>query len=385
MKPLKTMTQQAVYFPNLNGLRCIAAILVIVHHIEQIKFIYHIDSYWHKSPFIDIIGRLGVVLFFVLSGFLITYLLLAAEQSTQKIGIKRFYIRRALRIWPLYFLIVILALFVLPHFSFFTLPGYGQEIVWHNLALKIGLYATFFANLVLSAIGIVPYAAQTWSIGTEEQFYIVWPLLLALVKKHRCLLMVSVVLLYIVVYGALNSPRLDFIPYQTLMADFWGTFSIDCMAIGGLFALMLFQKWKILRFIQNTYLFYITLALTIALIISGYKFVAYTNGCYSVLFGIIILNFATNQQQQLSLENAVFNYLGKISYGLYMFHPILIVISIKIGLSVGILSNYFLYPISLLLTVLLAGFSYTYFESKFLAYKHQFTDIISGENAIGSK
>src|SRR5688572_27055191 len=111
------MDKQKIYFPNLNGLRFIAAFLVIIHHIEQLKSFSNIDNYWGTVPFIDIIGKLGVVLFFVLSGFLITYLLLAEERSFKRISIVKFYIRRMLRIWPLYFLIILLAFAVLPGIS----------------------------------------------------------------------------------------------------------------------------------------------------------------------------------------------------------------------------------------------------------------------------
>jgi peptidoglycan/LPS O-acetylase OafA/YrhL len=79
-----------VYFPNLNGLRFIAVALVIIHHIEQLKFIFGLPNYWLKCPVILIIGKLGVVLFFALSGFLITYLLMAEENTFQKISIKKF-------------------------------------------------------------------------------------------------------------------------------------------------------------------------------------------------------------------------------------------------------------------------------------------------------
>ncbi|WP_164891118.1 acyltransferase family protein, partial [Botryobacter ruber] len=64
-----------IYFPNLNGLRFIAAFVVIIHHMEQIKSLLGLQNYW-SNPFISVVGKLGVVLFFVLSGFLITYLLL---------------------------------------------------------------------------------------------------------------------------------------------------------------------------------------------------------------------------------------------------------------------------------------------------------------------
>ena len=68
-----------LHFPNLNALRAIAALLVFVHHAEQFKDVFKLDNYWN-IPFIQVIGKLGVVLFFVLSGFLITYLLVNEKQ-----------------------------------------------------------------------------------------------------------------------------------------------------------------------------------------------------------------------------------------------------------------------------------------------------------------
>ena len=154
------MKDERIYFPNLNGLRFIAAFLVIIHHIEQIKSFLKIDNYLEVIPFVGIIGKLGVVLFFVLSGFLITYLLLAEEQKYKKISIKKFYIRRILRIWPLYFLIILLSLLILPNISIFTLPGFGKDVVHQYLFFKIILYAVFFPNLVFTLFGMVPYACS---------------------------------------------------------------------------------------------------------------------------------------------------------------------------------------------------------------------------------
>jgi len=140
------MGKQKVYFPNLNGLRFIAAFLVIIHHVEQFKSILKLENYWGKIPFIGIIGKLGVVLFFVLSGFLITYLLLTEEYSFKKISVKKFYMRRVIRIWPLYFLIILLAFIVLPNIQIFNLPGYGKDVIYSNLIWKLILYAIFFSK-----------------------------------------------------------------------------------------------------------------------------------------------------------------------------------------------------------------------------------------------
>jgi peptidoglycan/LPS O-acetylase OafA/YrhL len=371
------MDKQKVYFPNLNGLRFIAAFLVIIHHIEQIKSMSNIDSYWN-NPFVSVIGKLGVVLFFVLSGFLITYLLLTEEHSFQKISIRKFYMRRILRIWPLYFCIIILAFLVLPNIDIFVFPKYGKDVIYSNLFLKLFLYAIFFPNLVLSLLGIVPYASHTWSIGTEEQYYLVWPVILKFFKKHRIVLMILIIVFYLVFRLFLNTHYSNFIPYKNILVAFWNTFSIDCMAIGGLFAILLFQKNKLLKLIQNNILFYSTIIFTILLMLKGVYVPYFHYEFYSILFGIIILNFATNDTIKISLENNALNYLGNISYGLYMYHPIGIVLALYFCKSNNALTNWIIYPCSIVLTILLAGLSYKYFESFFLKFKDKFSNVISG-------
>ena len=372
------MAKQKIYFPNLNGLRFIAAFLVIIHHIEQIKSISNVSSYWGTIPFIGIIGKLGVILFFVLSGFLITYLLLAEEKSFKKISIKKFYMRRIIRIWPLYFLIIILAFFILPNIELFTLPGYSKEVVYSNLIWKLLLYVIFFPNLVLTLLGIVPYASHTWSIGTEEQFYLVWPVILKYVKRHRILLMVVIIISYLAVKFLLLTSFVDYIPYSYVIKSFWNSFPIDCMAIGGLYSILLFQKSRYLKYILRNDLFYFSICLVTLFMIIGVNIPYIHYEFYSVFFGLIIINFAVNDKMKISLENNILNYLGNISYGLYMYHPIGIVLALSIGLSFDIQTNWFIYPLSFIFTILIAGLSYKYFESFFLKFKVQFSKIQSG-------
>ncbi len=375
------MDKQKIYFPNLNGLRFIAAFLVIIHHIEQIKSFSKIENYWGSIPFVGIIGKLGVVLFFVLSGFLITYLLLTEEHSFKNISIRKFYIRRILRIWPLYFLIIILAFFVLPNINLFTWPGYGKEVVFSNLLLKLFLYAIFFPNLVLSLLGIVPYASHTWSIGTEEQYYLVWPIILKYFKKNRITLMLFIIVSYLAFGKILSTHYADNLPFKSVIKAFWSTFNIDCMAIGGIYAILLFQKNKFLEVITNDILFYLTITLVIFLMIKGVYIPYIHYEFYSVLFGIIILNFATNDKIKITLENKFLNYLGNISYGVYMYHPIGIVLALTISVRINFTTNWLIYPLSFAFTILLAGFSYKYFESFFLKFKNKFSNIISGNGA----
>jgi peptidoglycan/LPS O-acetylase OafA/YrhL len=386
---MREFNADRVYFPNLNGLRFIAALMVIIHHIEQFKSIYSLPNNF-SSTTIQIFGELGVVLFFVLSGFLITYLLLEEENKTGSILIRSFYVRRILRIWPLYFLIVILALLVLPNIPMFVVPGYDQAEIYTDLPGKIFLYLFFLPNLVSPLFGIVPYASLTWSIGTEEQFYLTWPVLLKNIKKYRLVLMFLILFGYLLVARALYSSRTDFLPFKYELTAFWSIFNIDCMAIGGFFALLLHAKNSLLKFFQNKYLFYFALGFTSILLYRGIYFPILTvndikfeylyKEFYALWFGIIILNFASNREILIRLESKILRYLGKISYGLYMYHPICIVLALNIALFFKQTSDWMLYPLSLLTVILLAGTSYKYFETYFLRFKEKFSSVVSGES-----
>ena len=152
-----------VYFENLNAIRFIAAFLVIICHIEELKDFFNIDRIFDVSQ-TRLVGRVGVVLFFVLSGFLITYLLYKEKELTNTISVRKFYIRRILRIWPLYFFIVLFTFFVVPFVDFLIVDGYDKKLLWSDLFTKLILYVAFLPNLVCAIYGAIPYVAITWSI-----------------------------------------------------------------------------------------------------------------------------------------------------------------------------------------------------------------------------
>jgi len=281
-----------------------------------------------------------------------------------------------LRIWPLYFLIIIIALLILPNIDALVLPGYGKDMIYKNLFLKIILYIFFLPNMVLSLLGIIPYASHTWSIGTEEQFYIVWPVILKFFRRHRLKLMIFIIFIYLTV-KALIHLYYDFIPMNQVIKSFWSFFNIDCMAIGGFYAILLFMKSKHLKIFMNRPLFYFILVLVIVFLIKGITIPFINSEFYATLFGIIILNFASNDKINISLENKLFNYLGNISYGLYMYHPIGIALSLYLLLSLNCNTNWLLYPLSIVLTILIAAVSYRYFELIFLRYKKKFSNILT--------
>lgn len=360
------------YLPNLNGLRFIAAFVIIIQHIEQIKYLFGISSNWIEYSFLPIIGELAVVFFFVLSGFLITHLLIKEERENGTIGIKKFYIRRFLRIAPLYFLIVALAFTVLLYFDIFHVPGSSPDAVSNNLWGKLLLYALFLSNAVMPVFGVVPYAAPTWSIGTEEQFYLIWPVLIKRIKRRRIQLISSVIGFYILIKLLLCSPLFSESDWVNKTLNIWNALKIDCLGIGALFAVLLSENKQFIKRILNTKLFYLTAFLIPILVLSGFEIPYFSQDYYSALFAIIILNFALNKGIKVSLENKILNHLGKISYGLYLYHMIAIVFTVKLCLAFEIYSSWFIYPLSILMSILISSISFKYFEGYFLVLKKKF-------------
>jgi peptidoglycan/LPS O-acetylase OafA/YrhL len=359
-----------IYLPNLNGLRFVAAMFVFISHVEVAKNTFNIPNST-TALFFDTIGRLGVILFFVLSGLLITYLLLQEEQQEQTISIKKFYARRILRIWPLYFLIVAFALFVAPRLDFFKLDNCVSDLNSNNILPISLLFLFFLPNGVVSYFGVVPYAAQTWSIGVEEQFYLAWPLLLKKIK-NRAVLFPAVFILYNVIKIALSALQHQS-PVFKILLQFWYYFNIDCMALGAMAAYIVFyKKLKMQRVLFHPATQVTSLALLGVLIGFGYQFPYMHFEIYGILFTIVVINLAFNPKTLLKLENPVFNYFGKISYGIYMYHFIALTITIRILQYMGCVSNFSVYALGFIITIGLSALSYHFFESRFLKVKRRF-------------
>ncbi len=382
-----TKSKKKVYFPNLDGLRFIAALLVIIHHIEMSKKEMGLSHVFGSSvfgeyqigtleSFVHVIGKLGVVLFFSLSGFLITYLLIIEKERTNTVAIGKFYLRRVLRIWPLYFLIVIFALFIAPHIDFLSIPEYPIEQVQSHLWIKAFLFLFFLPNLVLVGLGIIPFAGQTWSIGTEEQFYLIWPWIVSR-SKNILKLLITIIVVYVLVLGLLSS-NLSEHAYYHLAKRFWNAFNIDIMAIGGIAAVMVYNKAPILKVLFTKQVQYINLAVIALLIAFGVHFPFLHFEIYGVLFTLMIMNLASNPDSVLNLEHKSLKYAGKISYGLYMYHSLVILVVLKTLQKFDMYSDYLLYPLSVIFSVIIATLSYEFFEKQFLKLKKKFVVVDSG-------
>ena len=362
-----------VFFPNLNSLRFLAALLVIVHHIEQYKEILGLPNFYHNHT-IQLMSKIGVTLFFVLSGFLITYLLLVEQKEHGDIQIKSFYIRRILRIWPLYYLIILLAFFVFPHIELMHLPGHDGS----HFFIKLIFFVLMMPNVIHAMGAGLAYGTQTWSIGAEEQFYLIWPWLLKFFK-NKLRLIIGVILVYL-----LFRYLFAFLFYKHVIFAYlyriWYLFPIDNMAFGGLFAVIYFNNYKkAIYFLQHKLLQIIVWLVTVLLILSGKSLGYFHHQIYSFLFGIIILNLATNDNTVVNFKLKYLDYLGKISYGLYMYHSILIVLSIKLLQAFNITQNLFIYALSFLLTIIVSALSYEYFEKRFIKMKKNYSVLTGAE------
>lgn len=183
------MYKNISYFKGLNALRFFAASLVVLHHTATIG---------KKDGLFDLCdwglfrnGANAVNFFFVLSGFLITYLLLKEHDQTGTISIKQFYLRRVRRIWPLYFLLIIIGTLLLP--LAFGLVGIDYRMPY-TLSQTWYYFLFFFPILVLFHYGH-HFLEPLWSIGVEEVFYLLWAPLFKYCRRHILAILSCIIIL----------------------------------------------------------------------------------------------------------------------------------------------------------------------------------------------
>jgi peptidoglycan/LPS O-acetylase OafA/YrhL len=394
------MENNKVYFPGLNGLRFFAAFAVVVTHIELVKHFQGYPTFWVENSvqefslkyFLQRIvfeaGALGVYFFFVLSGFLITYLLLTEKAKTGTVAIKKFYWRRVLRIWPLYYLIVILGFFVIPYITTGGFNFTNKELNEHY-GLNLFLYLIIFPNVAHAMFNPVPLISQTWSIGVEEQFYIIWPVLAKKAKNiFKMLLVVFSIMIGIKVFILLLFKLGYGSNTLLILKKFFAMSKIECMTIGGMGAYFLFhyqEKFKSIIY-HKAVLPLSLIGIPVLLLFTPNQLQDGVHLVYSVLFLFIIANVSGNPNSFLKLENKVFNFLGKISYSIYMYHFMLIPFVFYLFKKIGIEPSNQLIPQLIMyasitgLSVLVSWLSFTYFEGWFLKLKTKYTIIKSGSH-----
>ncbi len=364
------------HFEGLNALRFFAAFFVVIHHAEAVRKkngLFNLD--W-LSFFKN--GGNAVTFFFVLSGFLITYLLLKEDKQTGKTSIKTFYIKRTLRIWPLYFLMFFAGALVLPvafkflHISY-EMPYTISQVWYYYVFFFPGLVTFYFGHHILEPL---------WSIGVEEVFYLIWAPLFKIFKKYIFQLLLGVMLTKMVIDIASI-----YIYKNELFRYISSILSFDAMAVGGLGAYFVFNRKTDLAnfFIFKTSIQIVIYGLLAVFLIYNINFqnhlwkTFFSTPVFSklfldFLFLYVIIGVSLIPHNLFRFENKYLSYLGEISYGIYMYHmfviyAIVLVLKPFLGQIPPLFSTIAFYTILFLSVVLVAYLSKKYFEDYFLKLK----------------
>jgi peptidoglycan/LPS O-acetylase OafA/YrhL len=356
-----------IYRPQLDVLRFFAFFSVFLHHALNTQTsgaLMHNRVLSAVIPFFVLMCGLGLPLFFFLSSFLITALLQAERQKTGTIHLPSFYLRRGLRIWPLYF-VFILAVFVLGHF-------------WTRVAIEPARLAAFFliaGNWYCLYVGMGTAASsQLWSISVEEQFYLIWPALLRALttggQKIACWAVLGIALLVAALQTAHNPWLLPvWLNSFVEMAFFAG---------GGLLALHIGLRPQPARpFLGAAVIaagvLLCALAIAVAPLSLGMgtagplrtplAYALVTTGCGCFIWGVLAL-------PERSMPKPLI-YLGRISYGLYIFHAIVLV-SCEHWIGHHTRIPGLVMVVELAVTISIAAASYRFLERPFLKLKSRF-------------
>ena len=360
------------YLKGLNSLRFFAAFLVLVAHAQQNLTMLAIP---HATWGIFFLGADAVHFFFVLSGFLLTYLAMGEFEREGTLNIRRFFLKRILRIWPLYYLCVLLGFIVLaiavPYASNQVTPAFGVKQTWPY-------YLFFLPNYVASIYheGVGALFAL-WSIGVEEQFYLFFPfLMLFIIKSKRPLLFITLIAVAYTTFYYLQFYRVILIAASA--SAFINTLKFQFMFLGCAGAVLYRKKTAfvqaVLPYKKLTQVVLFALLGIILFVPLHFSYAVYCMLC-GLLYVCIIINTFSSPVHAVNIERSWLSYLGAISYGIYMYHPYisypLRYATIKFGWVHNLFAAApFLYYAALLaLTVVVAHLSYKYFESWFLKMK----------------
>lgn len=367
-----------IFFPNLDGLRFFCFLAVFFFHSFYTEYEYIKADGLYQFVKLGLFGNgnLGVNFFFVLSGFLITYLLLTEIRSRGQVNIRNFYIRRALRIWPLFYFCVAFGFIAFPFFKRMMgeVPSETANVVYYLFFLN---NFDFIKNPPDSSV-----LSVLWSVAIEEQFYLFWPLMLWIVPSRYTPLVFIAIIVQSIIFRLFN--------YDPLLLEYHTLSCISDMAIGGLGAYAVVTFPKVIDAVKKVNkLWIVTLyAITVVLLLTRKEFLqanfivaAFERVFVAFLFLCIILeqNYAANSLFKLSNFRWI-SLMGKRTYGLYCLHFIGILMVTKATKMLGI--NTQLWQVLLIdtslafaFTLLLAEISYRFYEIPFLRIKERFSFI----------
>jgi peptidoglycan/LPS O-acetylase OafA/YrhL len=370
--------------PGLNGLRAIAASLVLFIHAYEIagmcgdKFS---SAFYNRHLYI---GSDMVNLFFVISGFIITYILFIERIELDKVSLKNFYVKRILRIWPLYFGIMLIVDFLLKYtgvysnFSAFNKAG---------LILLFTFSVTLMPFFPTAGLSVLPHY---WSLSVEEQFYIVWPFVFKKIKPHRVLfvsiLIISCMVVIRNILAYLSSHGYSHI--WLLLNEVLSSSKFSSIAIGIIGAYMVISRNLILDFAFNKWAQILAWSIFVYSIFLPFYIPYIHYEVMAVIYLILILNVSSNPAALISMESRFLDKTGTISYGIYMYHwpliPLVIFAAKKWGFW-ELFVNSRQIPLIIIaygLTYLIAFLSYNYFESYFLRLKPKRKKVIAVSQSL---
>lgn len=368
-----------IRFHSLDALRFFAFLKVYLLHVP-LQGDFPIFSFLKGG------GGIGVSFFFVLSGFLISYLLIFEKINHGQIDVKKFFIRRSLRIWPLFYLGVLLA-FLLPY-DFKQLIGMhmvggGYEFDWR-------FSFTFLENYKMLLVDNSPKTTPIsvfWSLCVEEHFYIVWLIaLFVLPFKHILKFLIGC---FVFAWIARFAEPMIWANQSIDTNDLFT--NLDYFAGGGILGYWTAKDYQGLSERINNLQNWIKYTLLIGIILivifqkqvlpydTGSLFFIFRSSIIAIMFTILIALFLP-QNGTIRLQNQLLSYLGSISYGLYVYHILFVHILFQYFLNNNIkIDNWTTLSIFLIITflgtVIVSIGSYHFFEKPFLILRERWTSV----------
>ncbi|MCD6018325.1 MAG: acyltransferase 3 [Bacteroidetes bacterium] len=358
------------YIRGLDGLRFLGSFLVLWHHSAKGKELF---GYPSNFMFTKGLGHTAMTLFFTLSGFLIIYILLNEKGNTGDINLPKFYKRRITRIWPLYYFLIFLSIFFFDGCALFYEPGH----IPINYALATPIYLLqmpnlhiFFENARLVALG------HLWTIGVEEQFYAISPMIIKKTKQIVKALVIIVLIKFCIM--AIIGLAIKILPLQPpqlksikVLGHFLYNLRFEAFAVGGLGAYCFLEKKDtILAFMNKPIIKYSNLIFL--LLTMGFGNMSQTfHVVYAASFTIIIINLATRDEPVFFLDNRYVKYLGQISYGIYMYQLPVIYLVLNLlrpyySEENVVVWNMVYYPSCIVLSIVVSIVSYELVERKIM-------------------